>query len=411
MTQNQSVSLFQLQEYIRRVLALNLPDAIWVEAEIAEINESRGHRYLSLVQKDAGGAEPVATGNAVIWQTAWPGIRRKLGPELTRSILQEGIQVRLKARVDYHERYGLKLVIEDIDPAFTFGQLEMQRRQVLERLQQEGLLERNHALPLRPVLQRIAVISSEQGAGYQDFVKHLEQNPYGYRYRCRLFSAAVQGVKTEAEIVRRLEQIARQPRFDCTVIIRGGGARLDLSAFDEYNICKAVAAHPLPVLTGIGHDIDETLTDRCAHSALKTPTAVADFLIRHQLEFESALVQLGQFVQSAGRDMLHEHAQALEQLRYAAAQNTRQIALRKTHSLELLQRDARRQFRFAVQQAGQHLDQLDQSGRQLHPQATLQRGYTLTLKNGAVLRSATEAQPGDEIETHFHDGSVVSGVR
>lgn len=411
MQNDQSITLFQLQEYIRRVLALNLPEALWVEAEIAELGISRGHRYLSLVQKDEISAEPVAAGNAVIWQNHWNSIRMKLGPELAQSILCEGVQVRIKARVDFHERYGLKLVVEDIDPAFTLGLLEMQRRQILDRLHKEQLPERNASLPLRPVLQRVAIISAEQGAGYQDFVKHLQNNPYGYRFTCVLFPAAVQGARTEQEVANRLSQIGRNTaRFDCTAIIRGGGARLDLGAFDSYELCKAIAGHPLPVLTGIGHDADETLADLCAHSALKTPTAVADFLIRRQLEFESDLVQLGQYVQFAGRSIIEAGRSHLEQLRHAAVFQCAQLSAQKSRAVEILSQEARRLFRFNVQQARQQLDQLDQLGAQLHPQATLERGYTLTLKNGVPLRSVKDIQPGDRIETRFHDGSTGSKV-
>ena len=407
---SQSISLFQLNEYIRRVLALNLPDALWVDAEIAELKLSRGHRYLSLVQKAPEGNDLLASADAVIWQTAWPGIVRNLGSELAGSILQEGVQVRLKARVDFHERYGLKLVVEDIDPTYTFGLLEMQRRQILERLHQEQLLERNAALPLPPVLQRIAVVSSEQGAGYQDFVKHLEQNPYGYRYRYRLFPAAVQGANTEPEIVKRLEQIARSKEFDCTVLIRGGGARLDLSAFDSYALCKALALHPIPVLTGIGHEVDETLADLCAHAALKTPTAVADFLVRRHLEFESEVLQLAQLIKFPGWEILSEERMKLENLHLVVSRQARQSVSEQTRNLDQCSRDLRRGAMLAIQQAVQQLDQLDHLGRSLQPQATLERGYTLTRKAGRPLRSASELQPGDQIETVFHDGSAVSQV-
>ncbi len=409
MSQNQSITLFQLQEYIRRVLALNLPDALWVEAEIAEVNVSRGHRYLALVQKDPGSTEPVAAGDAVIWLNHWNRIHLKLGPELSAGILREGVQVRFKARVDYHERYGLKLMVEDIDPAYTLGLMEMQRRMVLERLQKERLLERNASLRLPPVLQRVAVISSEQGAGYQDFIKHLQQNPYGYKFHCVLFPAAVQGAHTASEITARLSQIGRQAaRFDCTVLIRGGGARLDLGAFDNYDLCRAVATHPLPVLTGIGHDVDETLADHSAHAALKTPTAVADFIVRRLLDFESALVQTGRYIQDQGRQMLAGHRIGLEQLRHALAQYSAQLTARKGQVLLLAELEARRLFHLNLQNAAQQLDQLDRLGTQLHPMATLRRGFTLTLKDGQALRSAAEAQPGDAIETVFPDGRVLS---
>ncbi|HRJ14874.1 MAG TPA: exodeoxyribonuclease VII large subunit [Saprospiraceae bacterium] len=406
-----TITLFQLQEFIRRVLALNLPDAVWVEAEIAELGQSRGHSYLSLVQKEENSAEPVATAQAVIWQNHLAAIGRKISAALLQELLAPGRQLRIKARIEHHERFGLKLVVEDIDPAYTIGQLELQRRQTLERLRAEQLTERNAALPTGEVLQRIAVVSSQQGAGYQDFIEHLRGNPYGYRYHCELFPAAVQGQNAEMEMSRSLERIARQAhRFDCTVIIRGGGARLDLGAFDGYDICRAIALHPLPVFTGIGHDVNESLADTCAQLALKTPTAVADFLIRRHLGFESRLLQLAQDLQTSARQRMAAQRLSVEQIALAVQRHSTQYLLQQNQQLALLHRDTRREMRNALQYAGKTLDQMNQLSVQLHPQATLERGFTITLKDGRRLRSAAELQPGDRIETIFADGSIGSHI-
>jgi len=411
MKDNATVTLFQLQEFIRRVLALNLPDALWVEAEIAEAGQSRGHSFLSLVQKDADAAEPVATAQAVIWQNNLAAISRKIGAELLPQLLMPGRQLRLKARVEHHERFGLKLVVEDLDPAYTIGQLEMQRRQTLERLRAEQLTERNAALQPGAVLQRVAVISSRQGAGYQDFIEHLRGNPYGYGFHCELFPASVQGQTAETDICRSLERIARQANhFDCTVIIRGGGARLDLGAFDGYDICRAIAQHPLPVFTGIGHDVNESLADLCAQQALKTPTAVADFLIRRQLDFEGQLIQIAQWLQTVTRQRIAAERLRVEQSGQAIHRHSKQYLLRQNQLLDLLQRDGRRELRNTLRLADKELEQMNLLSVQLQPQTTLERGFTITLKDGRRLRSAAELQPGDRIETIFPDGSIGSHI-
>lgn len=411
MKDNATVTLFQLQEFIRRVLALNLPEALWVEAEIAEVGQSRGHSFLSLVQKDADAAEPVATAQAVIWQNNLAAISRKIGSELLQQLLVQGRQLRLKARVEHHERFGLKLVIEDLDPAYSIGQLEIQRRQILERLRAEQLTERNAAIRPGEVLQRVAVISSRQGAGYQDFIEHLRGNPYGYSFHCELFPAAVQGQTAETDICRSLERIGRQAHhFDCTVIIRGGGARLDLGAFDGYDICRAIAQHPLPVFTGIGHDVNESLADLCAQLALKTPTAVADFLIRRQLDFEGQLLLMAQRIQAIGKQRIGAARLQTEQLEQNARRQSAEYLIRKSQQLELLERDGRRELRSILRLADKELDQMNQLSVQLQPQTTLERGFTITLKDGRRLRSATELQPGDRIETLFSDGSIGSHI-
>lgn len=411
MADQTSITLLQLQEFIRRVLALNLPEALWVEAEIAELGQSRGHVYLSLVQKEEDAVEPVAAAQAVIWQNNLAAVSRKIGSELLQQLLVQGRQLRLKARVDYHERFGLKLVIEELDPAYTIGQLELQRRQTLERLREEQLTKRNAAIRPNEVLQRVAVISSKQGAGYQDFIEHLRNNPYGYKYHCELFPATVQGQTASIEIGRSLERIARQAHhFDCTVIIRGGGARLDLGVFDDYDICRAIALHPLPVFTGIGHDVNESLADLCAQLALKTPTAVADFLIRRQLDFEGQLLLIAQRIQVIGKQRIAAARLQTEQWEQSARRHSAAYLIRQNQQLELLQRDGRRELRNILRVAEKELNQMNQLSVQLQPQTTLERGFTITLKEGHRLRSAAELQPGDRIETIFADGSIGSNI-
>lgn len=408
----QTYTLFDLHEHIRRVLALNYPEALWITAEIAQISRSRGHLYLNVVQKGAD-TDPdiVAQAQAVVWQRDYQKLRLAQGLALDE-VLREGCEVRMLVRVDFHERYGLKLLISDVDPAYTFGQLELQRRQTIETLRNLGLLERNRALPLPAVLQRVAVVSSEGAAGFQDFREQLAANPFGFRFHCRLFSAAVQGNNAETELIAALDSIAAQRhRFDCAVILRGGGARLDLAAFDRLALCKTAAGLPLPVFTGIGHDVDESVLDLVAHTALKTPTAVADFLIQHNLFFENNVLRVAGHVRENADHHLRVKTLELNNLEGAAhwgvQGRTRSARQQIDHLADALPALVRRRLQGAVRQ----LDQAETFCAALHPEAALRRGFSLTLKNGKVLTSADALAPGDTLETRLREGVVLSVVK
>ncbi len=405
----ETFSLYQLNQYIRRVLALNFSESVWVSGEIAQVSCSRGHYFISLIQKEA--EEIVAQADAVLWQRAFRRLQRQMPLDLP-GLLTAGIAVKLKVQVDFNERYGLKLVVEDLDPAYTLGQLEMTRRQTLEQLRAGNLIGRNAALPLPPVVQRIALLSSEQAAGLQDYQQHLEQNPYGYRFANTLFPVAVQGQNVASEVGRRLRQLRRRTHeFDCVAIIRGGGSRLDLAAFDQYEICETVAKFPLPVLTGIGHDTDETVLDQVAHRALKTPTAVADFLIERALYFESNLTQLGRLAALHLQQKLQQQNRLLDRQTQQWQLAARQSLFTQNHRLDQLAAEAPRRSTERLRAARAALDQQEALVGLLSPEATLRRGYTLTLANGKPVRSAREVQPGDRLLTRLADGLINSTVQ
>jgi exodeoxyribonuclease VII large subunit len=401
-------TLFELNEFIRRVLALNLPDPLWVSCEIAEVNLSRGHYYLSLVQKNAESDEIVAKADAVLWQRQARQLRHKLGSDFD-ALLRSGMAVLIYASVDFHERYGLKLSIQDLDPAYTLGQLEARRRQIFARLQAEGLPGKNRQHPLPAVLQRIALISSEQAAGRQDFLQHLAENPYGYRFDCRLFPAAVQGEQAAIETVQQLRRIARHAeRFDAVAIIRGGGARLDLAAYDHYELCKAAAEMPLPVLSGIGHEVDEVLLDLMAHTALKTPTAVADFLIEHNARFEAGLLQLGQHLSLLANQATRQQALRLERLEQDLRYLPRLHLQQQGQQLERLAADVPRACRLRTQAEHQALAQFEQIIALLEPEATLRRGFSIAYRDGQAVASATHISPGQRFRLRFRDGEIAA---
>lgn len=403
-------TLYELNEYIRRILALNLPAPVWVSCEIYQHSESRGHHFFSLVEKGAQEGTIIAQSEAVIWKRAYQKLSKRIGKDLDL-LLAEGTQVLLKVQTDFNERYGLKLLIEDIDLSYTLGQIEQQRRATLQRLQSEGLLELNPACPLPAAPKRLAVISSESAAGLEDFRRQLDQNEYGYCFQYRVFSATMQGDRAPAEIARQIQAIQNLTRpYDCIIIIRGGGARLDLAAFDQYDLCAVAARCPIPILTGIGHEIDEVLLDRVAHTALKTPTAVANFIIDRAAQLERQLAELGhrllqlaqQRFQSEGL-RLQGYAKSLELL---AQQQIRQAQ----QQLGQLQQQIPAITRHHLQLETQRLSQYNELIQLLSPASTLARGYSITTQNGKRA-SAQALRPGDTITTRLSDGDVKSTVQ
>jgi exodeoxyribonuclease VII large subunit len=409
----ESISLYDLNEYIRRVIALNLPEAMWVRCEIAQLKPSRGHFYLELVEKQdennlSGSLK--AQAQAVIWNRTHQRLLRKNGAELNY-LLQDGMEVLLKVEVDFHEQYGLKLVIQDIDPTYTLGKLELKRRAILKTLKEQNLMAKNGEISLPLVLQKIAIISSERAAGYQDYLQHLSQNDYQYAYKNELFPAAMQGLNTEKEILKQLKKIERQSAdFDCIIIIRGGGAKLDLAAFDNLELAKAVANSSLPVFTGIGHDIDETVLDKVAHLSLKTPTAVADFFIHRMLQFESHLLNIGLGLKEAVNQLLQTQDTQLKQLTQTIDFQSNKTISQAQQMLDFIEIELPRTVKYRFEKEESKLENLKKLVSFLSPEATLKRGFSLTTKDGEIVKNKAKLKQGDVIETHFVDGKVKSEV-
>ena len=402
-------SLFDLQEYIRRVLALNFQQSIWITAEIGQAGRSKGHYYLELIQKGEG-EELLAQASAVLWAGEYRRLRLALGADLD-AVLQTGLQVKMQVRVDFHERFGLKLLITDLDPSFTFGEVERQRRQTIAMLREQGLLDRNGALPLPAVLQRIAVISSEGAAGLQDFLEQLRENKFGYSFDCQLFESSVQGKSAAAEIQSALQRIAGESAFfDCVVIVRGGGARLDLAAFDNLDLCRTLAAMPLPVFTGIGHDIDETVLDLVAHTALKTPTAVAEYLIQHNLFFENELLQSAAQIGAFAEFRIRLQTLELNSREMEISLESRQRLLRAGQQLDHWEQALPGLAAGIFKTQTSLLNHAEALCAALSPQRVLQRGYSITTHNGVIVTTTQSVQPGDALETRLSDGVVHSVV-
>lgn len=397
-------SLYQVNEYIRRVIALNFREPLWVEAEIIQYKLSNGHYYIELAEKDTKSNAIIAQASAVIWVKNFQFIKRKLG-DIVFDLLTEGTQVRLKCRVEFNERFGFKLLIEDIDPNFTFGQIELKRQKVIKKLKDEGLFYLNQELDLPPVVQKIAVISSKTAAGLQDFMNQLNDNLYGYKYHVQMYHTAVQGVSVEPEISAAIDQIISiRDRFDAVVIIRGGGSKLDLAAFDNYAIAQGIALSNIPFIIGIGHDIDSTVVDMVSCVSLKTPTAVADYLIERNMRFESEIENYLNQIQRNSTRILNNaeaHVRTYTEKLFMLSQN---ILNNQKINLNYIEQTIGHSLKNIVSNNQQKLDQFAKTIENLDPDNILKRGYTYTLRDRTLIKSSSETVKDDELDLYFHDG-------
>lgn len=285
------LTLFELNTQIRDVLQDEFAATVWIISEISEIKENRsGHCYLDLIEKDENSDEIIARARATIWSYTWRIIKSYFETTTGQSFVQ-GIKVLMQVAVEFHPAYGFSLNVKDIDPTYTLGDLARRRREIIDQLETTGVAEMNKELPLPIVAQRIAIISSATAAGYQDFVNQLENNAHGFRFEHTLFEAYMQGSSAVGSILNVLDKIyIQEQNFDVVVIIRGGGAAVDLNCFDNFDLAYAVAQFPLPVITGIGHEKDDTIVDMVAHTRMKTPTAVAEFLYARALRFYEMVI-------------------------------------------------------------------------------------------------------------------------
>ncbi len=397
-----SYTLHDLNEYLKRVIALNFPEPLWISAEIAQCKMHRGQAYLELVQQDDETGEIIARSSAAIWYKSYLFLKNKL-KELLPAILSEGTQVLLKVRIDFNEKYGMKLIVEDIDPAYTIGQMEMERKKIIERLKADGFYDSNKHVAVADVFQSIAIISSAQAAGYQDFIKQLESNSYGYAYKTTLFQAAMQGQNVESEVTAALREIRASDEYDTVVIIRGGGSKLDLSYFDNYNIAAHIAKLPIPCLIGIGHEIDESVADLVSYRSLKTPTAAADYLIERTLHFESDLLSIGQDITSIGKQVLEIENIKLESL-------TQKILFYPVQQLErefnYLDNIASSLFSASMQGLNKEIQSLSHMETIIQlsdPQLILKKGYSIIKNEDGILMDGKHLSKGDNVIITFRD--------
>jgi exodeoxyribonuclease VII large subunit len=402
-----TLPLSELASFIRRVFALNLPEPVWVSAELAQVSESRGHTWLTLVEKDNDSDTIHAQLEAVIWQSTRKQMHGEYGLPTVRGVLQVGMAVRLRVTASFHERFGLKLIVDDLDPTHTLGVLEERRQQTLAALQRDGLLDRNASLPFPELPLRLAVISAETAAGLADFTDQLGGNSYGYAFRWELFHAAMQGAQTTEEIGRQLRRIKRSKSgFDAIVLVRGGGSKTDLSAFDEEELCRLLAAAPLPVLAGIGHEVDRSVVDRVVHRSCKTPTAAAVYLVETVARRELHVLQLGrsihQLSQRANATARREVDQCKHRLHSATS-----LGLQKQY--QQLTNQQRRLWVLAadcLRATHRDLTGAERLLSALRPETTLARGFALVSQQGRLITDADDYRREVATEIRLHRGRI-----
>ena len=414
------LTLSQLNSLVREVIQLSMPDDYWTVAELANVNDRYGNCYLELVEKDDTTNTPKAQARACCWRSTWMRLAPKFR-NATGESLRPGMKVLLRLHANFHEAYGFSWIVNDIDPSYTLGDMAQRRQEILKILKEEGVIDMNKTLPLPLFMQRIAVISSATAAGYGDFCRQLEDNDYGLKFYVRLFPAIMQGELVQDSIINALTTINEQANlFDAVVIIRGGGSTSDLSGFDTLPLAEHVANFPLPVITGIGHDRDQSVLDIIACVSQKTPTAVAAFLVSHLADTLTRIDDCSQrIIQSVTLRMQQESnaIQRMEQRLTAAvtlrttreANRITQCEARLAHAIA--QRALMEQGRIdrlaqrlpwlasTTMEREQHrLSILEQRCKALDPALILKRGYSITLHNGkAVTDSATLSQ-GDDVE-------------
>ncbi|WP_296006890.1 exodeoxyribonuclease VII large subunit [uncultured Alistipes sp.] len=405
MAEPRHITLRELQRAVKRTLDEQFELPVWVSAEIAEIKVNySGHCYLELVEKGGANGVPTAQARAMIWSSNYPRIAAAFATG-TGERLTAGLHILAKALVTYHEIYGFSLQITDIDPAYTLGDMARQRQQTIQQLQQEGVWEMNREICAPAAMQRIAVVSSAQAAGFRDFCKELEQSPY--RFRITLFDAFVQGAEAENSIIDALGRIVgQQEEFDAVALIRGGGSASDLNCFNAYRLCAHVAQFPLPVLTGIGHDKDTSIADMVAFAALKTPTAVAGWLVERSGQLCTALDTAALRLAETTRSRTHAAALELEKRRGDLRHLTGERFARE--KMRLAQQSGRPAdvARELLAHQGLRLDNAAEIIAAHSPERLLQLGFALLRSGGRALTSAAQIQAGDEVEIRLADGSL-----
>lgn len=428
---NQTLSLFQLLVQVKSALKKAMPVSYWILAEISEMKVNySGHCYLELVEKEETGESIRAKARATIWSAVY----RMLQPYFettTQTRLSAGIRVMVKVTAEFHEMYGFSLNISDIEPSYTLGELAKQKLEIINRLKAEGVYDMNRALRLPELPRRIAVISSRTAAGYGDFMDQLTGNPYGYKFYLKIYPAVMQGDEAEQSIIGALDRIYdHEDFFDAVVIIRGGGAQSELSCFNGYWLTSHICQFPLPVLTGIGHEQDETIADLVANTRLKTPTAVAEFLIDRFRGADMRINELSSSLVDAVTEQVHEEQELLNRfllllrpsvrermvsrsvsLRYLSVHITgavKQRLIKETGSVNRRNDKLKIAAREFMNQRKHTLDILDKKNGYLDPFLILKRGYSITYHKGKAIKDPALVSPDEIIETRLAGGILIS---
>ena len=404
------MTLYELNRLISLTLEDNFTEPLWLEAEVMDVRESRGHCYMEFVQKKERSETLTAKARGQIWAQRWAAIRPYF-EQVTGQRLSSGMKVMVQVEVTFHELYGYSLNVVDINPTFTLGDIARRRQEILQQLEQEGIIGMNKELPLPRLMQRIAVISAEGAAGWGDFRDQLINNTYGLAFRVRLFEAVMQGERVEKSIISALDRIAGEVgQWDAVVIIRGGGASSDLNGFDTLPLAENVAQFPLPVITGIGHERDDTVLDLISHTRVKTPTAAAEFIIQHQLDELAMLGSLQERLSAATATRIGKEQMRLERITVKLPSLFSTFKDREAHRLELLQYRLGTSSHTRLQAQHNALSLYEAKLMASTPEHVLRLGYSIVRHNGRAVTSASTLSAGDEIVITHADGTTRATV-
>ena len=410
--EEQALSLYELNGLVKRTIRDRMSETYWVQAELSDVRSNySGHCYLEFIQKDASGNNLIAKARGTIWSNIYKMLKPYFEQE-TGQAFASGIKVLVRVSVDFHELYGYSLTVLDIDPTYTVGDMERKRREILRLLEEEGVIDLNKELEMPVLPQRIAVISSATAAGYGDFCNQLSNNPRGYGFYTELFPSIMQGERVEESIIAALDAIyARLEAFDVVVIIRGGGATSDLSGFDTYELAANCAQFPLPIITGIGHERDDTVIDLIAHTRVKTPTAAAAFLVACMDQVADRLDNLSFRLQQGVRNRLLWEHRRIEGLKQRIPSSAYKRISDAKYGLFAVQRDLQMASRQFLSIKKHRLELLQQRLNDALPEKQLARGYSITLKNGKAVKDASALKEGDTLVTLLHQGKVESVIK
>ena len=411
----QVLSLFELNRFVKQALHNHLPDTYWVQAELSDVrSNSSGHCYLEFVQKDTGGNHLVAKARGTIWSNIFKMLKPYFEQE-TGQQFASGIKVLVQVSVEFHELYGYSLTVLDIDPTYTLGDMARRRREIILRLEEEGVLTMNKELDIPLAPQRIAVISSATAAGYGDFCDQLKNNPYGLSFQTKLFPAVMQGERVEESIISALESVYQElDEWDVVVLIRGGGATSDLSGFDTYNLAANCAQFPLPIVTGIGHERDETVLDIVAHTRVKTPTAAAEYLIGRLYETALKLEDHASRVVNKVEERLNWEHTRLNRLSERIPMNVRMCLQAGHYAVKGIQHRIDVALQERLLKEKHRLQLLEHQVRTASPEHLLKRGYSITLLDGRAVTDISMLKEGDVVTTRYAKGesqSVITKIK
>ena len=405
-------TLRQLNLMVREAVEMQLPDEYWVEAELSECREHGGHCYMELIEKDERSNTPTARASAKCWHQMWQMVRPYF-ERTTGQPLRAGMKVLLQVYAQYHEAYGFSWIVTDIDPTYTLGDMARRRQEIIRQLKEEGVFDLQRELRIPLFAQRIAVISAPNAAGYGDFCRQLEDNAYGFRFTVQLFPAVMQGEQVEQSVIAALNKIYEQsPQpYDVVCILRGGGATADLSGFDTLALAENVAQFPLPVITGIGHDRDETILDMVANIHVKTPTAAATLLIDRLRQVLDRIGQAEDFIAHYVSERIRSQQQRINQLATLIPTLALHAISEGRHRIELAESRLPIAVERRLTEQKHRLERITLQLQGFDPQLLLSRGYSITLKDGRAVRDPSLLRPGDEIVTRVEKGTIKSIVK